>query len=222
MRTVRASMFRVLLLLPPVALLLAAIPRFQTGLAVDAVFPIPIYAVMNVRLPAETYRAAANILASANEADGVTHLQRAEIASLAGGAAPAVTGLLRDALARSPSSSRGWMLLAEQSRETDPKAAAAMLMHSITLGPYEFYLVWRRARDAALLWDTLSPESQEIALRQAHLLWTVRELNGDLLPLLSTAEGAEIVARAFRDETEEMRALNRFVATARRTGVPPR
>ena len=140
MRTATNWVFRVLLLLPPVLLLFLAVPRIQSGYALDAVFPIPVYAVLGVQLPRETNRAAAEVLSLANKADGSTLLQTAELSSLAGEPPSAVADLLREGLSRSPWSTRGWTLLAEQLEQQNPQLAGDALAHSMMLGPYEFYL----------------------------------------------------------------------------------
>ena len=203
---------RVLLLLPAVLLVMTAIPRFESGLAVDAAFPVPAYMVLNVPLPADSYRETASVLAMADESDGRAMLERAEAASLAGTSSADVVNMLRVGLVETPASVRGWTLLSEQLVNQDPRAAATSLEHSLLLGRYEYFVAAKRARLAAALWDQLSTEARAAMLPQTRLLWTEIVLRQDMVSLLNTPTGVALVNRAFRDDPEQMRALNRWLA----------
>lgn len=216
MKGATAWIFRIALLLPPVALLTVAVPRFEAGLAVDAAFPVPIYVVMNLPLPVDTYRTASDLLSQADAADGATQVIRAEIASRSGEPQAKVLELARNGLSHSPWSARGWLILAEQASQNDPKNAAAALGHSITLGPFEYYLTGRRTRAGGALWNNLSPDGQEASLRQARLLWTTPQLSPDLMATLNSFYGSAMITRAFQNDPEELRALNRWAASVRR------
>ena len=215
-RTLSLWLCRVVLLAPVVLLLVVAIPRFQDGLAVDAAFPVPVYAVLNVALPVTSYRAAADVLANADSNDGPTLIARAEVASLAGNPPERVLDILRDGLSRSPASARGWSLLAEQLEKQDRTQAAAALAHSLLLGPREYFIAGKRARATALLWDELPADAREAALGQTRLLWTEILLHPEIGPLLTTSGGAELMKRAFQNDPEQLRALNRWLAEERR------
>jgi len=212
-RTILLWCCRLGLLLPPLLLVAAAIPRFQSGLAIDAAYPVPAYAVLNLALPANSYRAAADVLAGANRNDGRTAIERAEIASLAGAPSQEVVKLLEDGLARTPASVRGWTLLAEQVAAQDRSRAGKALAHSLLLGPYEYYVTAKRAQAAAQLWDVLPPDADEVALGQARRLWTESPLNREIPFLLTLKGGPELMTRAFRDDPEDLRALNRWLAS---------
>ena len=207
---------RVVLLAPIPLLLVASIPRFQGGLAVDAAFPVPVYAVLNVPLPATSYRAAADVLAKADSRDGPSLIARAEMASLAGNPPERVLDLLRDGLSRSPASVRGWSLLAEQLETQDRMQAGAALAHSLLLGPREYFIAGKRSRAAALLWDELPADARETALSQTRLLWTELVLHPEIGPMLTRSGGAELMKRAFQNDPEQLRALNRWLAEERR------
>jgi len=205
-----------------VLLVAAAVPRFQSGRAIDAVYPVPNYVVLNLALPENAYRAAADVLANANGNDGRTLIERAEIASLGGAPSLQVVSLLEDGLARAPASVRGWTLLAEQTETRDPTRAGKALAHSLLLGPYEYFLLAKRAREAASLWKLLPPDSENAALAQARHLWTESLLNGEIPPLLRINGGPELVARAFHDDPDDLRALNRWLAAERRRAAANR
>jgi hypothetical protein len=209
-------LFRLVLLAPAALLLFAAVPRFQAGLAVDAAFPVPAYLVMNAELPVDSYRAAAVVLAKANPQDGRSLIERAEAAARAGTAPQTVEDLLSAGLARSPASVRGWSLLAEQVASQEPARGVAYLSQSYLLGPYEYFVAGKRSRTAAILWNDLPAKPREIALRQTKLLWSETLLHSEIGPLLSVQGGSALMTLAFKDDPEEMRALNRWLATERR------
>ena len=143
-------------------------------------------------------------------------LRRAEALSLARPQGKNVVALLQDGLAKSPASVRGWTLLAEQLDTIDHQKAAQALGQSFLLGPYEYFVALKRARQAAVLWDDLAIDAREAALEQTRLLWTEESLNDGILRLLDTQGGSELLARAFIDEPEELRTINRWVTAERR------
>jgi hypothetical protein len=210
------------LFLPAALLVAAALPRFQSGRAIDAAYPVPAYTVMNIGLPASAYRAAADVLAGVNAEDGRTSIERAEIASLAGAPHNEVMSLLEDGLARTPASVRGWALFAEQTVEADRARAGKALAHSLLLGPYEYYVMAKRARAAAQLWDVLPSDGSSAALDQARRLWTESALNHEIPALLIVKGGPELITRAFHDDPEDLRALNRWLAAERRRAAADR
>ena len=203
---------RVALLVPALLLIAVAIPRYQSGRAIDAAYPVPAYAVLNLPLPAGSYRAAAEVLANADPNDGRTTIERAEIASLAGAPPREVVSLLEDGLARTPASVRGWTLLAEQTETQDRIRAGKALAHSLLLGPKEYFLLGKRARAAAQLWDVLPSDVSELALAQGRSLWTLSELNPEIPYVLAVKGGPELMTRAFQDAPEDLRAINRWLA----------
>ncbi len=204
------------LLAPAIFLIFVAAPRFRSGLAIDAAYPVPILMVVDVSLPQSSYRNTAAILAKAHHDDGETLLQRAEALSLAPLETEDVVGLLQEGLTKSPASVRGWALLAEQLDMVDQPKAVQALEQSLLLGPYEYYVASKRARETAILWDTLSTDGRAAAQRQARLLWTEARLNEGILRLVNTQGGSEILARAFLDEPAELRAINRWITSERR------
>ena len=204
------------LLVPVLLLVFAATPRLQSGLAVDAAYPVPILMVADLSVPQSSYLDTAVILAAAHRDDGESKLQYAEALSLAQPGDEMVLELLRDGLAISPASVRGWALLAEELGAVEPQRAAQALGLSLLLGPYEYFVALKRARQAAMLWDGLSTDARAAALEQTRLLWSEESLNDELLRLLDTQGGSELLARAFINDPEELRAINRWVTTERR------
>lgn len=222
MRTILLWCCRLGLLLPAALLVAIAIPRYQSGRAVDSAYPVPAYTIMNFALPANSYRAAADALAEADPRDGRTLIERAEIASLAGLSRNEVVSLLEDGLARAPASARGWTILAEQTAGGNKTRAANALAHSLLLGPDEYYLAAKRARVAATVWDALPSDAADAALGQARNLWKEGGLNREIPDLLALKGGPELMTRAFRDDPEDLRALNRWLAAERRRAAANR
>ncbi len=216
MHTISLWAYRGVLLLPAVFLSFVAAPRFLSGIAIDEAFPVPDYMMMDVDLPRSAYAAAAVTLALADDEDGQVWIQQAEATALSGASSGDVIPRLVKGLARSPTSARGWTLLAEQTTAQDPRRAAAALAMALYLGPYDFWLAGRRARTAAALWNTLSEEGRQAALRQVSLLWSEPLLNQEIRPVLTTRAGVELMTHALWNEPEQLRALNRWIASQRR------
>jgi hypothetical protein len=205
-----------LILAAPAGLLfILALPRLQTGVALDRAYPVPVFMTVGVTLPESTYLQTAAILRNANAADGGAMLQRAEALSLAEPYGPNAIELLESGLKLAPASVRGWALYSEQVSPINPSHAAEALTLSFLLGPYEYYVAEKRARQAALLWDALPTDSRELALRQVRVLWTEESLNEGLLRVMAAPGGSELAARAFVEQPEELRAINRLIATER-------
>jgi hypothetical protein len=204
------------LIAPAIVLVFAAVPRLQSGLAIDAVYPVPVMMVIGADLPQTSYNDAGTILSTAGAADGNAILLRAEALSLMQPKPAGTEALIEEGLSKSPTSVRGWTLLAEGLQGADRVRAAQALEQSLLLGPYEYYVAVRRARLAALLWDELPNEARPMALRQMRLLWQEPTLNAGILRLLATDGGANLIARSFQDEPDEVRAINRWVTAERR------
>jgi hypothetical protein len=204
-------LFRTALALPPIFLVLMAVPRFIGGLAIDAVFPVPARMEMNVPLETEEYRAAANTLLRAGTADGEAWILRAEAASFAGqaGAKP----MLEQGLRRNPSSPRGWMLLAETSADT--RQRVRVLEFLLEEFPFEYWIAGRKVSAGAMLWDDVSEEARGALLTLGKRLWTEPALRDQLWAVLATGGGPELLTRAFADDPEALRELNRWVALRR-------
>jgi len=206
-------------LVGPLALAFLAIPRLTSGIATDAAFPVPIYIAMNVPLPASAYRQAADILAQANPNDGDAVIARAEAMSRSGSAPGDVIAVVQLGLSDAPASARGWTLLAEQEGKVAHGRAAAPLALALSLGPYDYWLAGRRAGDAVTLWDALDADGKSAALGQLRLLWDEPSLRQQIVPILALKGGPRLMTRALASETEEIRALNRWLNAQRRRAL---
>jgi hypothetical protein len=215
MTPARIWTLRIGLLLPAVLVVAAAVPRLVSGLALESAFPVPAYIVKNVTLPRKSYAAAAAVLAHADSRDGETQILRAEAAHMGGVPDGQVIPIVENGLRHDPASARGWTLLSELLLPTDRARAGKMLTTALELGPYDFFLAGRRARDGARLWDAMPQDGQSLVLRQARLLWTETQLRDQLIPLLDTPGGAVLMTRALDNDPSQIRDLNRWVARHR-------
>ena len=210
---------RIGLLLPAVLVSVLAIPRFVSGLALEAAYPVPPYIAKNVVLPRKSYATAAAILSHADPSDGETQIARAEAAHLAGEPDAQVIPIVENGLSHDPASARGWTLLCEVLQRTDRARSAKALTIALELARYDYFLAGRRARDGAVLWDAIAADDRPLLLRQAQLLWTEPQLHSEIPPLLNTPGGAALMTRALSDDPQQIRSLNRWVAR-RRLGLP--
>ncbi|MDE3116888.1 MAG: hypothetical protein KGL26_14905 [Pseudomonadota bacterium] len=212
---------RLALLLPVLAVALAAVPRLVSGLALEAAFPIPAYLKINVSLPTRSYVATAAVLSYAPAADGETQALRAEAALHAGEPPAQVVPIAEAALSRAPAFARGWIVLADLLRSRDPKRAAEALTLSAELAPHEYYLMAPRVLAAAPLWSYLPADTREPLLDDTRAMARDRESRRALLDLLAEKGGPALVTRAFATHPGELRALNRRLVRER-LGLPGR
>lgn len=204
---------RILLLLaPPVILLWLALPRFFSGLAVDATFPVPAGMVTNRSFARETYSRTAAVLAVVDDADSENQLVRAQAIYRAGAPALIVRPMIERALIAAPTSIQGWMLLSEVTQNIDPPVAVEALAITLDLSPQDYWLVGRKTRVGAKLWDRLDDRVRQTLLQQARLVWISADLREqELLPLVRVEGGGALLTRAIV-ERNEIRAINRYIS----------
>jgi hypothetical protein len=217
---VKAWIIRLCLLLPPILLMVLAVPRFISGIALERAFPVPPYIVKNVILPRKSYATAAEILSHASPQDGETQILRAEAAHMAGQSDRIVRPIVENGLSTDPANARGWTLYSEVLRATDRKHSAKALGIALELAPYDYFLAGRRARDGAMIWDAMLPDDKPFLLRQAALLWSEPILHPEIFPLLNTPGGPALMTQALKDDPDQIRALNQWVAR-HRLGIGP-
>ena len=203
--------FRTLLAFPALAVMLLAVPRLIGGVALEAVFPIPSRMEMNVPLEPVDYRHALKTLSSSNGSDGEAWILRAEAAALAG--EPGASAMAAEGLSRIPASTRAWILIAETSPDTAMRKRA--LERLLRLFPHEYWLAGRKVSVGAALWPELSEEARAALLVEAKRLWTEPTLRTQLWPVLAGEGGSELLTRAFADDPEGLREMNRWVALRR-------
>ena len=204
-----------LALLLPTALIIVAIPHLVDGVAYESAFPVPVYTEMNIGMPRSSYISAANALAQGVQRDGDRSVMEAQTEANAGAAPSRVLPVLTDGLSRSPASSRGWVLLAEQLSRTERKRAGEALSIALTIAPNDYQLLGRMERDAGSLWDVLSRDARDVAVNAAPALWKNPELRPYIRPILGTRGGPQLLTSAFWFDPEELRALNRWVEEQR-------
>ena len=209
-RKLRTSAIRTLIFVPGFLLAGAAVPRLISGLALEAAFPAPIYMDANVQLPRAAYEQARKALSQADPRDGQAKIAEAEAAHLAGYPAQEILPKLIVALNHAPGSAKGWALLAELQASQKPQSGAAALGLALEFAPFDYWLAGRRVNMGAQIWDALNTDDRASLLRQTRLLWTDEQLRNNLPPLLATEPGLRLINRAFADDPDTLRALNRW------------
>ena len=206
------------LFIPAVLLIVLAGPRFFTGLALEEVYPVPDGIVTNRYFAPATYADAASFLSLTDAADGDSQATRAAALWHSGEHVVPIGPILVAALSRSPSSIQGWVLLAESLETADRKRAATALSVGLELSPFDYWLVGRKARAAAVLWSDLDSDARQQATAQAAMLWTEEDLRPQIVPLVSVKGGAALLTRAITDP-DQIRAINRYISKVR-LGLP--
>jgi hypothetical protein len=211
---------RAVMLAPAAALLIAALPRFASGMAQEAAFPVPPYMNTGHILPVKAYRQTAMLLAGTPKADGESAIAAARAAYLAGNIGPQVIAGLDSGLSHAPASAAGWTLLAVLRSSSSKAEAADALTVSLELAPREYYLAAWQMRSAATLWGDLSLDARSDAMREIREMWSGdRNMRRMIRDVMDTDGGAQLVAAAMADQPEELRALNRMVMRLR-LGLP--
>lgn len=210
---VKLWLARLAWVMPAAFLVMMAVPRLRTGIAVNEAFPVPVYMTMDYRVPRADYLAAAGFLAGADPQDGNAAIARAEALGNSGAPAAVVRTILRRGLGAAPVSARGWLLLAE--REPDPANAARALQLSLTFANYDYWLAARQAKDIAALWPAIAQQDRPEDLRRLRLLWDAPELRRALPDFLAGARGPALLTEAMKSTPDDIRGLNLWLAQMR-------
>jgi hypothetical protein len=176
------------------------VPRLIAGLAAEAAFPVPFYMDEGIYLPHQAYEVAEAALAKVSAADGAMRIVAAEAGYLAANDSAQADRLLKEGLESAPASARGWALLAERLASSNRATAAQAWRQSVTLGPYEYRLLARRGRLAALLWSELDDQDRAAARMQVRLLWPGVRTRPGLFSILASPGGPALFEAAFADE----------------------
>ena len=182
------------------------------GLAVDAAIPVPSSMIARVAMPVQAYRSAAAALAKADPADGDAREMRGE-AEFHAQDLDAARADLSGALAHAPGSARAWTVLAEAQLPANPGRAAVLFSQAVMLAPFDFWLMGQRLDDAESLHDKLDADTVRRVNDQTRLLWSEPLLHPQLLQLLSTPNGVQLVTHAFAGDPDDLRAMNRWVSS---------
>lgn len=201
--------------LPAILIVMAAVPRLMTGIALEEAFPTTGYLVDNVPMPKGVYAQTAHTLSAARAQDGETALLRAEAALRAGESPSAVLPIAIDGLSHDPAFARGWIVLADALRDHDPKQAAAALTLGIQLAPRSYYLLAPQTQAGAPLWAYLDNPTREKLLGDTLRLARDQALWPDLVALMGVQGGSALVTRALSNDPDELRTLNRKLARER-------
>ncbi len=193
-----------------------AFAHFRDGVMIDRAIPVPSYMVAGRPVPKWAYAHAAAALAGADAADGVARIAGAEAALRAGAPDRSQIGPLRSALMRAPADARGWLLLAQAARSSDPHQASVAMSQALLLAPYDYWLAGMRAQIASGMWSALDEDAKSRALQQIRLLWEEPQLRV-LLPAVLDAPGAASAFQlAFAGNRDEFITINRWISARRR------
>lgn len=215
MKSWRQAGFCILALVPVLVLGVASLPHIADGQALEAAIPVPNYMVQRLLLPQAAYASAHVALQGVDWQDGAGIITGAEAALQSGIPPQTQVAPLRQGLMRQPASTRGWVLLAEAALPVDRQLAAAALGQALLLGPRDYFLAGLRVQYAALLWPELDAFAQRSALAQTQLLWDEESLRPQLRIVLAAPGGVAIVAKAFADRRDDIRAMNRWLSVQR-------
>jgi hypothetical protein len=200
----------VLFALPAVLLAMMGMREFQDGWNRDQALPIPNYMILGrIVLPADYQRAVAR-LSHTDPADADNVIAEAEAAIDSGAAPASQIALIEKGLAASPSSARGWLLLAFAARGTNDALARDAAAMGFLLGPTDYWLVKIRLKCALAMWPILKPETRELALALVRQTWEEPKLHFALFSLLTTADGAHLVTRAYQGRPADLLAINHW------------
>jgi hypothetical protein len=189
--------------------------QFLDGVAVEAAIPVPVYMIAQIKMPLVAYRDATAALAGADVRDGAYRIARAEAALRSGVPPGGEISELTEGLTDQPASTRGWTLLSAALIPVDRQKAARSLSTALLLAPNDYWLVGPRAQIGALLWSDLDSDSRTLVLQQTRDLWTEPDLRGQLRALLASPAGVALVGRAYADDPDEIRRMNRWLSAAR-------
>lgn len=215
MKTLSGGIIRFVLLLPAAVLCICGYAHFRDGAVVDAAIPVPSRMTALIPVPRVAYVDADNVLREADARDGEALIARAEAQMHATKPSVAQTPLLIAGLSQEPASLRGWVLLSQARQSEDRAKAAQALSQALLLGPYDYWNVYLRARQAASLWSALSPDEQAEALEQTRMLWEVPVLRTRLRQFLFDPDDVSLAARAFVGRNDEVRQMNRWLEEQR-------
>jgi len=219
--TALAWLMRAALALPLAVVVLAAVPRFVTGIALEAAFPATAYMALNIAQSKAVDNQTATILSHASPMDGGTQIARGEAAMLAGQPPQRVIPIVEAGLANAPSSARGWIVLARLLGARDPKRAAASLALAVELAPREYFLVVPRIEAAAPIWPYLPETTRQVVMDDTRRLLASPNDHLTVREILHIPGGTEIVTEAFSGHLDLLRAFNRSLARER-LGLTPR
>lgn len=200
-----------------IGLMVVAVFRFQSGLHTEAAFPAPIFLLTDSPLPQRAYKQTAQYLLQADHNDGISQAFAAEALAEAHALPSLVTSVAIRSVRDDPSSARTWCLVARGDFEQGKMGAGADALDlALILGPFDYWAIGCRVRVAARYWSALSPQARQEAQRQARLMWEEKELRPQIVWLIGTPGGSNLLTRALSSSPEEIRALNRWYASQTR------
>jgi len=199
-----------LFVLPAAALAMMGMREFHDGWNRDEALPIPNYLILGRIASRADYLRAVQPLSRTDRADGENVIAQAEAAIDAGAAPASQISLIEQGLSVSPASARGWLLLAFAVHGQNDVLARDAAEMGFLLGPTDYWLVKIRLKCATAMWSILKPETRELALAQVRLTWEEPKMRFALFSLLTSADGAQLVTRAYQGHPRDILAINHW------------
>jgi hypothetical protein len=210
------------LLCVPVLLGVLAFPRFLAGARVEPFHNVITQAELGQKLPPSIYRAAADALAGAPDADGQSQSDRARALVLSADKDPATIAqsrvLVVRALLDGPSNANAWTLLCQIDARRTPQAGVACLDNAFTISPYDWYTADWRMNLVASEWPYLDERVRDQAVSLILPMWSLVwpqddtvTLRGVLYDLSFTEDGRQLLRAGFAGHRNDLRDFNRYV-----------
>jgi hypothetical protein len=217
-RFLRISILGVFLALPPLLLIVLAIPRFEAGLRLPEVKEVVLDRSLSLSVAPSRLQRAQRALANGIAEDGETKLWRAEFLALLAGSdrerLEAARQLTVDGLAAEPANPRGWTLLCELDVALSRNDAARCLDTAFYIGPFDWYVSRRRTALSVHLWPEIDADTRDAAARRLRLIWETPGLRNIDLEVARTANGQIMLEQAFADDPSSYAALERLSGIA--------
>jgi hypothetical protein len=207
-------------MLIPMLLVGLATPRFVEGIGLERSLATYNASVAEQPLSSANYQRAAGALTFIASADGDGLIERAEmITQAANGRAMQLRearAFTVEGLRRAPANPRGWTLLCEIDFSIVPSEASRCMDTAFFIAPFDWYVARKRALLAAYLWPGLDLDVREAAARRVRLMWESdrwpdHRVKEALYDVYRAPNGEAILFAAFKDDREQLRALNRWL-----------
>lgn len=200
----------------PALLLLLCLPRLGGDFGMMRAKPAVMAALVERKLPAGEYAAAADALKSTYFSNGDALINRAEMVALQSSARANLLlarELVVEGLTHSPVEPRGWTLLCEIDFHLDARQGAHCMETGLFIAPFDWFSAGRRSVLAANLYPFLSLDTQAAAARRVRLMWYSdnwpdHSVRRSLFAVYNSPYGPALLQAAFREDKPGLRDMN--------------
>jgi hypothetical protein len=203
-----------ILAVPPLFLIVLALPRFQAGIPLPSVQRVLLERLAARAVAPQRLEIAQRALSGSLPGDGENHLWRAELLALLAGRDDGLLERARvltiEGLTFEPASPRGWTLLCEIDVAMRRSDAAQCLDTAFFIGPFDWFVASRRTALSVYLWPGLDADTRDAAARRLRLLFENPQLRDIDFEIARTANGKAMLAAAFRSDPKMLAMFNRL------------